>query len=165
MMKERIYSEIHGIMFTGKQNIPWDKVEDYLKKYIGAEYVVEEYQDSVMIAGDFPDEYTESVYTKKLRGALAKVKANAAQIIDDLVIHATNRRWVENKAEKHRKNAEDGWFRYDTYFLMAVQGNGESEVRVNKYIATLIVRKTSKGMFLYDIINIKKEASTPLKSE
>lgn len=164
MIKERFYSEIREIIFTGKQNIPWDKVEDYLKSYIGAQYVVKEYQDRIMIAGDFPDEYTESMYTKKLRGALAKVKANAAQIIEELIIHATNRRWVENKAEKHRQNAGEGWFRYDTYFLMPVQGNGENESRINKYTATLIVRKTAKGMFLYDMINIKKEASTPLKS-
>lgn len=164
-MERKIYSEIHGIMFTGKQNIPWEQVEGYLKTYIGKEYVVEEYQDTIRIAGDFPDEYTESVYTKKLRGALAKVKANAAQIIGELIIHATNRRWVVNKAEKHRHHAEEGWFRYDTYFSMSVQGSGEKKARVNRFAATLIVRKTTKGMFLYDMINIKKEASTPLESQ
>ncbi len=76
IMKERFYSEIQTIIFKGKQNISWDKVEDYLKQYIGKSFIVEEYQDIISIASDFPDEYAESVYTKKLRGALAKVKAN-----------------------------------------------------------------------------------------
>ena len=163
MIEEKFYSEICEIIFTGKQKIPWDKVEDYLKRYIGTRHIVKEYRDIIEIAGDFPDEYTESLYTKKLRGALAKVKANAAQIIDKLIVHATNRRWVENKAEKHKQNAGEGWFRYDTYFSMPVRGNDETEDRINRYIATLIVRKTEKGLFLYDIINIKKEASTPLE--
>ncbi len=164
IMKERFYSEIQTIIFKGKQNISWDKVEDYLKQYIGKSFIVEEYQDIISIASDFPDEYAESVYTKKLRGALAKVKANAVQIIDSLIIHATNKRWVENKAEKHNQNAAEGWLRYDTYFSMPVQGSQETGRRVNQYIATLIVRKTVKGSYLYDIINIKKEACTPLKS-
>lgn len=84
--------------------------------------VVEEYQDSICIASDFPDEYTESKYTKKLRGALAKVKANAAQIIDLMIMNATNRRWIENKDDKHKNNASKGWYRYDTYFEMPVRG-------------------------------------------
>ncbi len=160
-MKKAVYSEIREAIFTGKQNIPWNEVELYLKKYIGSCYIVEEYQDLIWIAGDFPDEYAESAYTKKLRGALAKVKANAAQIIGELMIHATNKRWLENKTEKHSQNASKGWFRYDTYFSMRVQGSGETGIRINRYHATLIVRKTEQKMFLYDMINIKKEASTP----
>lgn len=120
---------IDEIIFSGKQKIPWNEVEIYMKKYIGQEFVVKEYGDKIVIAGDFPDEYTESRYTKKLRGALAKVKANMAQIIDSIVINATNRRWIENKDVK----------------------------------ATLAVRKNRKGLFLYDVIDIKKEASTPLE--
>lgn len=94
---------IKNNLFSNKQNIPWDNVEKYLKKYIGHVYVVNEYQDRIYVAGDFPNEYAESQYTKKLRGALAKVKANAAQIID---------------------------------------------TRLNQYKATLVVRRTSRGLFL-----------------
>ena len=65
----------------------------------------------IHIQGDFPDEFTESRYTKKLRGALAKAKANAAQ---------------------------------------------------NRYLATAVVRIKDGKLYLYDVINIKKEASTPL---
>lgn len=157
-------SEVDKIIFTNKQNIPWNMVEQYLKKYIGQAFVVEEYQDKVYIASEFPDEFSESKYTKSLRGALAKVKANIAQIVPSLIMNATNRRWDENKNDKHRRNAEKGWYRYDTYFIISVKGSDEQYKRLNRYKATLLVRKTEKGLFLYDIINIKKEASTPLES-
>lgn len=101
-------SQIDEIIFTNKQNIPWNDVEQYLKWYIGQTFVVQEYQNQICIAGDFPNEFSESKYTKKLRGALAKVKANAAQIIDSMIINAINRRWVENKNDKHKYNASDG---------------------------------------------------------
>ena len=51
---------------------------------------------------DFPNEFSESKYTKRFRGALAKVKANSAQIIDSMIVNAINRRWIESKNDKHR---------------------------------------------------------------
>lgn len=50
----------------------------------------------------------------------------------------------------------------DTYFTMSVKGSEEEDVRHNEYWATLVVRKTLRG--LYDILDINKEASTPLES-
>lgn len=146
-------------LFFNKNNIPWNDVEKYLKKYVGQTYVVKENQDKINIGGDFPDEYTQSNYTKKLRGALAKVKANAAQIIDLLIINAGNRRWIENREIKHKNNASGGWFRYDTYFCVVVKSSSEELERINQYKATLVVRITSKGLFLYDIVDIKKRSA------
>lgn len=154
---------IENIIFLGKQNIEWNHVEQFLKSYIGDCYIVEETKDVIKIASDFPNEYAESKYTKCLRGSIAKAKANAAQIVGKMIVVATNRRWVENKDEKHKKDAEKGWYRYDTYFGIPVQGSEESEKRVNIFKATLVVRISMKGLFLYDIINIKKEASKPHK--
>lgn len=161
---ERRVSKIDKIIFTSKQRIPWNEVEQYLKKYIGREFVVKEYGDKVCIAGNFPDEYTESRYTKRLRGALAKVKANASQIIGAMILNATNKRWIENKDDKHKNDASEGWYRYDTYFELPVKGSQEETERLNQYKATLVVRKNRQGLFLYDMIDIKKEASTPLES-
>lgn len=127
--------------------------------------MVATYQDYISIAGGFPNEYAESKYTKTLRGAVAKAKANASQIIESLIVNATNKRWIENKNDKHSKNASEGWYRYDTYFAIPVRGSCEDNIRLNYYSATLVVRKTIKGLFLYDMINIKKEASTPLESK
>ena len=155
---------IENIIFIGKQNIGWDKVEEYLKNYIGESYIVEETKDVIKIASDFPNEYAESKYTKSLRGSIAKSKANAAQVIGKMIVLATNRRWVENKEKKHEKDASKGWYRYDTYFGIPVQGSGEKETRINVFKATLVVRKSMKGLFLYDVVNIKKEASKPHES-
>ena len=135
-----------------------------MKSYIGTIYVVTETEDVINIASDFPNEFAESKYTKRLRGNIAKAKANASQVIGKMIVLATNRRWVENKDEKHKKNAEKGWYRYDTYFAMPVQGSDENEKRINVYRATLVVRISLKGLFLYDVINIKKEASKPHES-
>ena len=155
---------IENVIFLNKQNIEWSQVEQYLKSYIGTIYVVTETEDVINIASDFPNEFAESKYTKRLRGNIAKAKANASQVIGKMIVLATNRRWVENKDEKHKKNAEKGWYRYDTYFAMPVQGSDENEKRINVYRATLVVRISLKGLFLYDVINIKKEASKPHES-
>ena len=127
-------------------------------------YIVDESKDVICIASDFPDEYAESRYTKSLRGSIAKAKANAAQVVGKMIVIATNKRWVENKDKKHSKEAEKGWYRYDTYFGIPVKGSEEKEERINVYKATLVVRNSMKGLFLYDIVNIKKEASKPLES-
>lgn len=153
---------IQESIFCGKQNIPWKSVEKYLKRYVGKRFEMRESGDVVQVGGDFPDEFIQSRYTKKLKGALAKVKANAAQIIDELIVNATNRRWVENKNEKHQKNAIKGWYRYDVSFGMVVQTGGEKFV--NHYRGTLVVRINDRGNYLYDLINIKREARTPLES-
>lgn len=155
---------IEDIIFMNKQNIPWAEVESYLKQYVGQKYIIEETKDVINVGSDFPEEFSESKYTKSLRGSISKAKANAAQVIGKMIVIATNKRWIENKNEKHKKDAKQGWYRYDSYFAMPVQGSDEKESRVNIYKATLVVRSSLNGLFLYDIINIKKEASTPLKS-
>ena len=155
-----IYANVSQIIFKNKQNIPWNEVEQYLKKYIGKSFVVKEYGDVIYIAGEFPDEFTESQYTKKLRGGLAKAKANSGQVIGEMIENAQNRRWIENKDEKHNKEASDGWYRYDVAFTIPIDDAGT--VRRNAYQATAVVRIKKDRLCLYDIINIKKEASTPL---
>lgn len=149
------------IIFKGRQNIPWNDVEKYLKRYYGMVLVNKNYNDKIRINASFADEYTQSRYTKHLRGGLAKVKANIVQILPQLVEGAENRRWIENKAEKHSGNANYGWYRYDTFFSVPTKAENEDVVRWNDYRATVIVKINDRGLFLYDIIDIKKEASTP----
>ncbi len=156
---------IENQLFKGKQNIQWDKVEQYLKQYVGRHVVVSEYGDEIIIPGDFPDEFAFSNYTKKLRGGLSKTKANTSQVIVELIETAINRRYNENRDSKHNKDAEKGWYRYDVSFCVAVQGEGEQDFRWNSYIGTIVVRISNKGLLLYDLINIKKEARKPLESK
>lgn len=155
------YVEVNKIIFRGKQNIAWNDVEKYLRKYDGLVIYNKEYGDYIIINALFADEYTSSNYTKRLRGGLAKTKANIVQVIPELLSSASNRRWVENKDKKHSKNAIRGWYRYDVYFVVQVYDNVENANRKNYYNATAVARINDKGIFLHDIINIKKEARKP----
>ena len=155
------YNEVTKIIFSGKQNIQWKDVEDYLRMYDNMEIVNNQYGDVIKINALFADEYAISLYTKKLRGGLAKTKANLAQIIPEIIKSATNRRWVENKDDKHNENASKGWYRYDVCFAMKVFDPSLNSYRKNTYTATAVVRINDKGNYLHDIINIKKEARKP----
>lgn len=152
-------------LFIGKQNIPWGEVEEYLKRYIGHRIIIKEYQDEIIIPGGFPNEYSSSEYSQRLKGGLAKTKANAAQVIEELILNATNRRHMVNKDNRHSKDASKGWYRYDVFFQMKVQGENETKPRWNDYRGTLVVRINDNGLYAHDIVNIKKEARTPLGSK
>ena len=71
--------------------------------------------ENIYVGSDFPDEYTGSKDTARLKGTLAKAKANAAQGIPELVKIATNKRYQENLKDKHIKDAKYDWYRYDSY--------------------------------------------------
>ena len=56
------------IIFGGKRTMQWKEVENYLIQYVGKMVEVQETKDVVYIGRDFADEYTNSIYTKKLKG-------------------------------------------------------------------------------------------------
>lgn len=155
---------IEKIIFSNKQNIPWKDVLAYSKKYEGCTFVNRIYGDRIVFNYVSASEYASSVYSKKLRGAYAKAKANLVQVLPELVENASNRRWIENKADKHYKDASKGWYRYDVFFEMPVKSPDDKELNWNRYAGTLVVRLNDMGMFFYDVINIKKETSTPGES-
>ena len=60
-------------------------------------------------------------------------------------------------------DARYGWYRYDVRFAIAVYNEQGEVERYNVYKARMIIRHDADGKkYLYDIINIKKEPSTPL---
>ena len=138
-------------------------VEKYLERYVGKSITVKEYGDKIKIGSHFADEYCGSQYTKKLHGTLEKAKANAVQMLEELIESAGNRRWIDNKDKKHLNDAKGGWYRYEVFFSIPVSADGE--VRENQYRATLVARINDMGIYLHDMINIKKEASKPFESE
>ena len=100
----------------------------------------------------------------KLKGALAKAKANAAQGIPEMIEISGNKRFRENLAKKHDKNARFGWYRYDSRFALPVFDDDGEVLRYNVFHVELVIRHAEdKKLYLYDIINIKKETSTPLE--
>jgi len=151
------------IIFSGKQSISWDEVENYLVRYAGKLCEVAETKDIIYIGKEFSDEYAHSSYTKNLKGGVAKAKANLVQGIPELIEIATDKRWSEDYEKRHKKKAEKGWYRYNTQFALPVTDNLGKIVRYNTYRAVLIVRYAANGkLYLYDILNIKKETSKPL---
>ena len=149
---------IHDIRFKGKRSIEWKDVEEYLKEFVGEMYIIEDTKDMVYIGKDLPDEYVHSVYTKKLKGGSAKAKANLVQGLPEIIEIAVGKRYSKNSKDKHSWDAKYGWYRYDSRFAIPVfRENGEIE-RYNVFNVVLLVRHSQdKRMYLYDILNIKKE--------
>ena len=156
---------INDIRFRGKRSVKWEDVKEYIKKYVGEVYTIAETRDVIYIGTDLPDEYTGSKYTESLRGGYAKAKANATQAIPEMIEIAVGKHFKENRGEKHRWNVRFGWYRYDSRFALPVYGETEKIEHYNVFHASLLIRHASNGkMYLYDVIDIKKETSTPLES-
>lgn len=154
---------VHDIVFKNKQNINWSDVEMYIGRYVGEIYTIAEDNEKIYIGKDLPDEYANSNYTARLKGTLAKTKANAAQAIPEIIEIANNGTYIQNMEEKHKIDAKNGWYRYDSRFAIAVYNNDNEIERYNVFKARLIIRYDADGRkYLYDVINIKKEPSTPL---
>lgn len=157
---------INDIIFKGKRSITWPDVEEYLRQYVGEFYSIAETGDIVYIGTDLPDEYAGSNYTKHIKGTVAKAKANAAQAIPEIIEIATSKtaeeNKKENKKEKHSRNAKNGWYRYDTRFALPVYDESGEVERYNVFSARLLIRHAASGkMYLYDVLEIKKETSKP----
>lgn len=155
---------IHDIIFRGKRKIDWNDVENYLKKYIGEFYVIEDTQDLVYIGKDLPDEFSGSEDTARLRGTLAKAKANAVQGVPELIEIAVDKRHKKNLAAKHSTNAKYGWYRFNARFALPIYNDGGEVERYNVFCVEMLIRHAADDkMYLYDMVNIKKETGTPLK--
>lgn len=153
---------IHDIRFKGKRSVDWKDVKEYLKQYVGDVYTIVDTNDIVYIGSDLPSEYAGSEYTRSLKGAVAKAKANAVQGIPELLSAATGMSYVENRKKKHIIDGAFGWYRYDARFALPVYDNKGEVERYNIFHAHLIIRHDLNGKkFLYDAVNIKKETSNP----
>ena len=156
---------IHDIIFQGKRSLEWKDVEVYLKRFVHESFVIEDTNDLIYIGTDFPDEYAHSEYTTSLKGANAKVKANAAQGIPELIEVATGKEFRANRKEKHSKDAKFGWYRYHSRFALPVCDSSGETVGYNVFHVVMVVRHAQDGkMYLYDLVNIKKETSNLFQS-
>lgn len=154
------------VIFNNKQHINWNEVEDYLKRYIGKTVDILKTKDKIRIGNKFPDEYAGSKYTRALKGVRAKAKANAVQGIVKMVQIADNRCFSENKKQKHQRNAGRGWYYYITRFALPVYDNQRKLEGYRVFSARIVVNRATNGnMYLYDLIDIKKEAGNPLKTK
>jgi len=157
--------ELNKIVFSGKRNVNWDDVRDYLSRYVGKQFLVFESNEIIYVSSDFPKEVKGSEDTVRLNGGNAKAKANMMLAVPLIIYIATNKRHQDNYKSKHNNDAKYGWNRYTSKCNIPVfLDNGLIE-RYNTYRIELLVRKASDGkMYLYDLVNIKKETSTPYRN-
>ena len=157
---------INDIRFKGKRSLNWDDVEEYLWSYVGDFFSIAESNEIVYIGADLPDEYSHSEYTRILKGANEKAKANAAQGLPELINTAKNMAFTENSKAKHQKDAMYGWYKYESRFALPVFGSDGEIERYNVFHAAMIFRHAQDGKkYLYDIMNIKKETSNLFQSK
>jgi len=154
---------INDIRFKGKRSVDWKDVRAYLKEYIGEFYMIAATGDVINIGSDLPREYSGSKYTNSIKGTNANAKANAATGIPEMIEIATGKYFRENREDKHKRDAKNGWYRYDSRFALPVfDCNGDVE-RYNVFHASLLIRHSNDGkLYLYDVIDIKKETSNSL---
>ena len=88
---------INDILFKSRRSVDWDEIEQVLRKYIGEYYEIAATAEKVYIGSDFPDEFTHSKYTKAIKGANEKAKANAITAIGEL-IQIANKKGNEHAA-------------------------------------------------------------------
>ena len=101
-------------------------------------------------------------YMELIDNAKTKAKANAAQTIPEIIEIATSKTVEENKKEKHSRNAKNGWYRYDARFVLPIYDESGEVERYNVFSARLLIRHAASGkMYLYDVLEIKKETSKP----
>ena len=73
-----------------------------------------------------------------------------------------NRRWQQNLKTKHGIDAQKGWYRFTSRFAIPVYGQENVVERYNIFRVEMLIRNASDGkLYLYDMVNIKKETSTP----
>ena len=149
--------EIDTIIFSGKRKIDWDGVEQYLKKYVGESYQIDETDDLVYIGSDFPDEYAHSKYNNRALGTVGKAKANASQVIPELIKIAMDISFSENFEQKHSHDAKYGWYYCIIRFTLPVTNDQKEVIGRNNFQGRMVIRCNQDGKkYLYDIVDIKK---------
>ena len=154
---------INDIRFKGKRSVDWKDVREYLREYVGEFYTIASTGDVVYIGSDLPKEYSGSKYTNSIRGTNAKAKANAATGLPEMIEIAVGKHFRENQEDKHKRDAKKGWYRYDSRFALPVYDDKGEVERYNVFHASMLVRHSNDGkLYLYDVIDIKKETSNSL---
>ena len=112
----------------------------------------------VYIGKDLPSEYKGSEYTLGMNRALREVKMQAATNLDEMLLLAENGEWRENVKDKHRRDAQNGWYRYETQFAVPVLNAKKAVDHYTVYSGTLLIRNDAdEKSYLYDMIDVEKK--------
>ena len=122
-MIRNVGGETMTVIDTENDTRDFKAAEAYLKTLVDADHpfstILADAQP-VYVGKDLPGEYKSSEYTKTMKPALRKIKMQAATNLDEMLLLAENGEWRENVKPKHSKDAQNGWYRYDTQFAVPV---------------------------------------------
>lgn len=78
---------------------------------------------------------------------------------------ATEKAHKDNYKEKHNRDAKYGWYKYTSRFALPIYDSDGEIDRYNVFQVVMIVRHAEdERMYLYNIMNIKKETSNLFQS-
>lgn len=135
--------------------------EAYLKTLVDADHpfstILADAQP-VYVGKDLPGEYKSSEYTKTMKPALRKIKMQAATNLDEMLLLAESGEWRENVKPKHSKDAQNGWYRYDTQFAVPILNAKKAIDHYTVYGGKLLIRNDADGKsYLYDLLDVEKK--------
>lgn len=143
--------------FTGK--IDWKLIKSLLLLLVGKEYAIKETKEIIKVDKKFVKEYVSSKYTKGLNSTFKKIKANLSNLIEELIENASHPKTENNKEDKHKSDAYKGWKKFTSRFIIETYDSNSNKMVMQKYTCVIVARCPNyKEMYLYDIVNIKKEA-------
>ena len=166
-MIRNVGGETMTVIDTENDTRDFKAAEAYLKTLVDADHpfstILADAQP-VYAGKDLPGEYKSSEYTKTMKPALRKIKMQAATNLDEMLLLAENGEWRENVKPKHSKDAQNGWYWYDTQFAVPILNAKKAIDHYTVYGGTLLIRNDADGKsYLYDLLDVekKKVISTP----
>ena len=153
--------ETMTVLDTENDTRSFDAAEEYLKALVDTGHpfatILADAQP-VYIGKDLPGEYRSSEYTKGMEAKLRPVKMQAATNLDEMLLLAENGEWRENVKDKHKTDAQNGWYRYDARFAVPILNEKKAVDHYTVYGGTLLIRNDADGKsYLYDLVDIKRE--------
>lgn len=160
-MIRNVGGETMTVIDTENDTRDFNAAEAYLKTLVDADHpfstILADTQP-VYVGKDLPGEYKSSEYTKTMKPALRKIKMQADTNLDEMFLLAENGEWRENVKPKHSKDAQNGWYRYDTQFAVPILNAKKAIAHYTVYGGTLLVRNDADGKsYLYDLLDVEKK--------
>lgn len=158
---KNIGGRLMTVIDTQNDTRDFKAAEAYLKTLVNSDHpfstILMDAQP-VFVGKDLPGEYKSSEYTKTMKPALRKIKMQAATNLDEMLLLAENGEWRENVKPKHAKDAQNGWYRYDTEFVVPVLDAKKTVDHYTVYGGTLLIRNDADGKsYLYDLLDVEKK--------
>ena len=158
---QTIGGETMPVIDTQNDTRNYATAEAYLKTLVNAEHpfstILVDAQP-VYVGKDLPGEYKGSEYTHGMNRALREVKMQAATNLDEMLLLAENGEWQGNVKPKHSKDAQNGWYRYETQFAVPVLNAKKAIDHYTVYGGTLLIRNDADGRsYLYDLLDMQKK--------